>query len=197
MIVAAFVVSVFALLATAVAALYTRAQAGAAKEQVAEARAQTAVARDQIAEAREQTTAAKAQAEYARRLLDLEEKRFEREVSEIEKNKGTAELDEAMQRLVRQRVSTEPPPVPWYVGSAGKNAFQLSNGAPRKLYDVNLAFDIEPPRVEPRAWARIDERASVRVSLFRSLQASPSSVTVRWRDSEDGEVREWTTALPS
>ncbi|MBD5787128.1 hypothetical protein IF650_13150 [Cellulosimicrobium terreum] len=183
MIVAAFVVSVFALLATAVAALYTRAQARAAKDQVAEARAQTA--------------AATAQAEYAQRSFELEQKRFDREVAQLEEQKTRVQLEEAKERLVRQRLSFEPPPMPWYVSSAGKNAFRVTNGASRTLYDVSLGFDVEPPRVEPREWARIDERASVRVSMFRSLQASPSSVTVRWRDSPDGKLREWTTDLPS
>lgn len=164
MVVAAFVVSVFALLASFGAVWF---------------------ARQEVIEARRQTGAADAQAEWARQAYELEKARFERE-----------ELERATDRLVRQRVAMKPP-VPWHLMPAGKHAVTLSNSSPRKLYDVSLSFDVETPVVEQREWARIDELASVRVVIWRSITASPSEVTVRWRDRADGEFREWTTALPS
>jgi hypothetical protein len=143
-------------------------------------------ARAQVAQARDQTEAANAQAEYARKAYELEKERFEHE-----------KLDQSMQRLARQRAAMAPPPTPWHVMRSGKNAMTLSNSAPRKLYDVALSFDVEPARVEPREWSMVDERASVRVMVLRAFGASPDEVTVSWRDSADGEIRKWTTAMPS
>ncbi|MBW0254969.1 hypothetical protein [Cellulomonas sp. PS-H5] len=163
MIIAAFVVSVLALIASFGAVWYARAQ---------------------VAQAREQTEAANAQAEYARRAYELEKERFEQE-----------KVEQATQKLARQRAAMAPTPTPWNVFRVGKNAVSLSNSAPRKLYDVALSFDVEPARVEPRDWAVVDEHASVRVMVLRAMGASPNEITVSWRDSPDGEVRKWTTAL--
>lgn len=131
-----------------------------------------------------QAIATEAQAEYARRLLELEERRT-----------AQATHNELVRRLAAQNASLVPPPSPWMLSSAGKNAFRLTNGSPRPVFDVSLTFDVEPTALERREWPRVDERASVKISMFRGMGGVSEAMTVHWRDQPDGELRAWETSL--
>lgn len=171
MAVAALVVSVLAFLASASAAWSTRQSTREVRRQADSAEAQSGYAEQQV--------------EYARKMFELEKDRADRE-----------KYDDAVHRLVQTRVAKLPKPPPWHVGWSGKQGFMLQNASARALFSVSLTFDVEPARIDQREWARVDEHAIVRVQLVRAFGASPSTVTVHWKDEEAGEVRAWTTALP-
>lgn len=166
MIVAAFIVSVLALLTSGLAVWYNRSMSVAADRQA---------------------TATEAQAEYSRRLLDLEESR----AAASEKLELVRELAKQNASFAKPRS-----PSPWVVSPAGRNAFRLTNGSPRPAFDVSLSFDVEPTAIERRAWPRVDERASVRIPLLRTAGGFSEVMTVHWSDEPDGDLRAWETSLP-
>lgn len=164
MAIAAFVVSVMALIASIWAAWYSREMSTAAQRQA---------------------VATEAQAEYSRRLLEIEEQRA-----------GQADLERVQVNAAPESGSSIKPASPWFVSSSGKQAFTLTNGSPLPAFDVSLAFDVEPYATGDHSWSRIDEGASVKVTLLRAAGFNSKAVTVHWRDDPDGEPRRWSTSLP-
>lgn len=164
-------VAVLALVGTAFALAYSKGQRDATERQA---------------------TAAEAQVEFMRRQVEVMERQAAAHPKpELADQVGITDAMHA--ELIRGA----PYVSPWSVRPTGsRNAFTLVNGSAEPAFDVNISFDVQPPRVEPTAWGRIDPRASVRVSMFRAMGASPDAVTVRWRRTPDGEQLDWTTSLP-